>query len=127
MKKLDNRLENLALCPNKSVHQKAHYSLEQIGMDFVRAGFVEYDLKSHTYVAHNKLRELLEHPEEGNQQPSGESDLPEGSTTSSNSVSDTMKDHERGALRLELRGPGTPYGPFSGVDIRELILSDDIV
>jgi len=99
--KLDNRLENLALCPDKSVHQKAHHSLEQIGMELVKAGLVQYDLESHTYVAHDKLRELLGHPEEGNQQPSLESDLSEGSTTSSNSVSDTMKNHERGAAKLK--------------------------
>jgi hypothetical protein len=48
-------------------------------------------------MAHYKLRELLGPPEEGNQQPSKEGDLPEGSTTSSNGVTDTMKDHERGA------------------------------
>jgi|15BtaG_2_1085339.scaffolds.fasta_scaffold00211_20 hypothetical protein len=99
--KLDNRLENLALCPNKSVHQKAHYSLEQIGMELVKAGLVWYSHETNTYyVAHDKLRELLGHPEEGNQQPSPGREPSEGSTTSSNSVSDTMKDHERGAPKL---------------------------
>jgi hypothetical protein len=44
-----------------------------------------------------KLRELLETPEEDNQQPSLESNLSEGSTTSSYGPSGTMKDHERGA------------------------------
>lgn len=44
-----------------------------------------------------KLRELLENPEEGNQQPSLGGDPSEGSTTSSNGLSETMKDQERGA------------------------------
>lgn len=44
----------------------------------------------------SKFRELLENPEEGNQQPSLGSDPSEGSTTSSNGLFETMKDHERG-------------------------------
>nr|BDD46168.1 hypothetical protein 6 [bacterium] len=97
--KLNNSLDNLDLCKNKSEHQKAHHSLELIGLELFKAGLVRYDKKSHTYyVAHQKLRELLGHPEEGNQQPSPGSDPSEGSTTSSNGLSETMKDHERGAL-----------------------------
>jgi hypothetical protein len=56
--KSNNRLDNLALCENKSIHQKAHHSLEMIGLKLYKAGLVEYDLESHTYVAHQKLREL---------------------------------------------------------------------
>lgn len=64
-------------------------------------------------------RELLETPEEDNQQPSLESDLSEGSTTSSNSVSDTMKDHERGApfqinQRVKYLGSNTRYNDMIG-------------
>lgn len=44
-----------------------------------------------------KPRELLESPEEGNQQPSLGSDPSEGSTTSSHDLSEIMKDHERAA------------------------------
>jgi hypothetical protein len=42
-------------------------------------------------------RELLGSPEEDDQQPSPESNLSEGSTTSSNVLTENMKDHERGA------------------------------
>jgi len=98
--KLNNQLENLDLCKNKSVHQKAHHSLEIIGLELFKAGFVKYDRKTHTYyVAHQKLRELLGHPEVDNQQPSLKSDLSEGSTTSSNDVINIMKDHERAAVK----------------------------
>lgn len=79
--KLNNQLDNLALCKNKSEHQKAHYSLEIIALELYKAGFIEYDSESHTYVAHQKLREMLGSPEEDNQQPSKESNLLEGSTT----------------------------------------------
>jgi hypothetical protein len=121
--KLDNRLENLDLCETKSVHQKAHHSLELIGLDFFKAGFVKYDKESHTYyVAHQKLREFLGHPEEGNQKPSLESNLSEGSTTSSNVLSENMKDHERGA-------PGPFKRGEDGISstLISLMLGDDIV
>ena len=48
-------------------------------------------------VADIKLCELLEHPEADNQQPSLESDLLEGPTTSENGLSETMSHHERRA------------------------------
>jgi len=53
-------------------------------------------------VAHDKLRELLGHPEEGNQQPSPGREPSEGSTTSENVVSDDMNHHERGASNFSI-------------------------
>lgn len=49
------------------------------------------------YMAVGKLRELLEQPEEANQQPSGSSDTPEGSTTRCESLMEMINTHERGA------------------------------
>ena len=110
--KLNNDFENLALCANKSEHQRAHASLEHIGLELYKAGLVWYSHETNTYyVAHQKLRELLGHPEEGNQQPSLESDLSEGSTTSSNDVSDVMKGHERGAHK-------DPYAHIPPIKVR---------
>lgn len=99
--KLNNRLENLDLCPTKGVHTKAHHSLESLGFLLLKAGYAYYDRNTHTYVAHDKLCELLEHPEEGDQQPSKRSDSFEGSTTSLYDVSDIMKSHERRALKSD--------------------------
>ena len=48
-----------------------------------------------------KSRELLETPEEDNQQPSLEREPSEGSTTSSHNVKDVMKNHERGTTKLK--------------------------
>ena len=98
--KLDNRIENLDLCESEKQHRQAHISLEQTAIELVQAGLLEYDRDTKSYGVSKKLRELLEHPEEGNQQPSPESDLSEGSTTSSYVLSENMKDHERGALRF---------------------------
>lgn len=60
--KLNNNLENLALLDSAS-HKGTHYSLQTIGYDLVKSGLVVFDKESSKYVAHDKLRELLEHPE----------------------------------------------------------------
>lgn len=99
--KLDNRIENLDLCSSEKEHREAHTSLEKLGMLLVRAGLVKYDRDSKSYGESEKLRELLEHPEEGNQQPSSGGDSLEGSTTRSNGVTNTMRAHERGALDID--------------------------
>lgn len=82
-----------------------------------------------------KLRELLEHPEEDNQQPSLSSNTPEGSETRSE-LPKGKKAHEHEAS-MNFKDPMWAvqangrtlyynlYGPFSGIDIR--LLLDDIV
>lgn len=66
--KLNNLLHNLFLT-NHQGHRLAHQSLQEIGYVLFKAGLVRFDRKSGRYVAHRKLRELLGHPGEGNQQP----------------------------------------------------------
>lgn len=79
-RKTDNRLENLWLT-NYGGHKDAHQSLQEVGYALVEAGLVMFDPTTGEYKAHVKLRELLEHPEAGNQQPSTDSNVGEGSTT----------------------------------------------
>ena len=75
----------------------------------------------------SKLRELLENPEEDNQQPSLESNLSEGSTTSSHGPSGTMKDHERGASYYpKISIDPIPTKGISGM-VKLMIGDDDIV
>lgn len=90
----------------------------------------------------SKPRELLENPEEDNQQPSLGGDSSEGSTTSLNDLTEIMKDHERAASKPKSQSIFDPYwaatesngktrwynrfGPFSGVDIQcEILKTDD--
>lgn len=86
--KCNNTLENLVLCPNNQYHSLIHCSLEIVAMEYVRAGWISYDKDTNRYMAHNKLRELLETPPEDNQQPSLESNLSEGSETRDESFKD---------------------------------------
>jgi hypothetical protein len=67
--KLDNDISNLFLT-NKSDHRKIHNSLRDIGYKLYEAGLIFFDKKTQTYQADDKLRELLENPNKGNQQPS---------------------------------------------------------
>lgn len=80
--KLDNRLENLYLCSDQSFHRKIHQSLDVASLSLLQLGIVRFDTTTGSYeVAHDKLRELLGHLEEGNQQPSLKGNLQEGSET----------------------------------------------
>lgn len=85
--KLNNGLENLYLMENGG-HTRTHQTLQHIGYQLVRAGLVYFDHETSSYMAGDKLRELLEHPGEGNQQPSRGSDPAEGSTTRRESLRD---------------------------------------
>lgn len=80
--KLNNEMSNLHLVDHKK-HRDAHQTLQEIGYKLVKSGLVNFDKNNNCYVAHDKLRELLETPEMDNQQPSDGGDAVEGSTTSS--------------------------------------------
>jgi hypothetical protein len=97
LNKLDNNPDNLFVCNNESQHQSLHMQLQSIAKMLLQANLIVFDKTSNTYVADIKLCELLEHPEADNQQPSLESDLSEGSTTSENNLSEIMSHHERRA------------------------------
>ena len=97
--KTNNKLDNLVLVQNNSIHKKAHFSLETLGFELVKAGYINYDRENHIYVAHNKLRELLETPLEDNQQPSLESNFLEGSETSDESLGDNKFTTSAGHLQ----------------------------
>ena len=81
-----------------------------------------------------KLRELLEHPAEDNQQPNLENNFREGSETRLNDPNRIMKTHERGAFPNDLEPYTREYSNrweiYRGVDIQELLnkmRNDDIV
>ena len=79
--KQDNRLENLWVSTH-SEHRKAHISLIDIGFQLTQSGVITFDKELGVYiVADIKLRELLEHPEVDNQQPSLSGNALEGSET----------------------------------------------
>lgn len=68
--KLDNSPNNLHICTEKE-HRIAHNSLQDICYSLYNMGIVHFDNSTHQYyVAHDKLRELLERLAEDNQQPS---------------------------------------------------------
>ena len=79
--KINNDLDNLVLLPSESSHQQVHNSLYRLSLGLIQAGLITFDRRSNTYMAVDKLRELLEQPEEADQQPSLESNFLEGSTT----------------------------------------------
>lgn len=79
--KQNNRIDNLVLLENESAHRKLHMSLYGLSALLIKRGLIECDRQSLSYVAVGKLRELLEQPEEVNQQPSSGGDPFEGSTT----------------------------------------------
>lgn len=81
--KLNNSPTNLDLLSSEKEHRQSHLSLEQIAVELLQAGHIQYN--NGKYVAKEKVRELLEHPEEGNQQPSLVRNNLKGSTTSSES------------------------------------------
>lgn len=66
--KLNNVLKNLFVTDHAG-HRRAHQSLQEIGYLLFKSGLVTFNKKSGRYMAHRKLRELLGHPGEGNQQP----------------------------------------------------------
>lgn len=79
--KTNNDLANLALLPSEQAHKGAHVSLAEVGLLLLQKGLIGYDRNTNRYMAMDKLRELLEQPEEANQQPSRNGDDPKGSTT----------------------------------------------
>ena len=66
--KLDNRIGNLYLASSEQPHRLLHVQLHSLALQLVRKGLIDFE--NGQYVANVKLRELLEHPEEDNQQPS---------------------------------------------------------
>ena len=86
--KQNNKLENLVLLTNEKEHRAAHNSLYSLSCLLVRQGVIVFDRRTNSYKAVDKLRELLEQPEEANQQPSQEGNLLEGSTTRCESQAD---------------------------------------
>lgn len=101
--KLDNDPDNLLLCSSDKEHRTIHNQLEQLSMKLVQAGIINFNKNTNRYeMADIKLRELLEHLEEDNQQPSLESNLSEGSETRLNDPYRIMKTHEREAPTLIL-------------------------
>lgn len=79
--RLNNDIENLVVLKHSQHHRITHQSLQEIGYELVKSGLVVFDRKNNKYVAHLKLRELLEHLEADNQQPSTDGDDCEGSET----------------------------------------------
>lgn len=75
--KTNNELENLALLTNESQHRNVHNSLYNLSCFLVQKGLIGFDRNSNTYMAVDKLRELLEQPEEANQQPSDDGNVVE--------------------------------------------------
>lgn len=127
--KLNNSLNNLWLCDH-SKHRTAHQSLQEIGYLLIKNKLIHFNTTTGQYEADIKLCELLEQPEEVNQQPSLESDLLEGSTTSENVLFENMNHHERRAslVKIEKVFPNYKlFGPFSGIDVRSYLIDDDIV
>jgi hypothetical protein len=84
--KLNNRPDNLDIFSSEKDHRNSHLSLYRIAVKLLQTGYIFYE--DGEYVANVKLRELLEHPEEDNQQPSLNSNILEGSETSSESYMD---------------------------------------
>ncbi len=81
--KLNNNFNNLDILQSENEHRQAHLSLEKIAIELLKTGHISYN--NGKYVANVKLRELLEHPHEDNQQPSLISNDLEGSETRSES------------------------------------------
>lgn len=82
--KLNNDIDNLYITDNKHHHQ-IHYSLFDTCRELIHLQLIIFDKKANKYVAHDKLRELLEHLVEDNQQPSLDGDIKKGSETSGES------------------------------------------
>lgn len=78
--KTNNLISNLWLT-DFSGHKNAHNSLQILGYQLIRKGLIVFDKNTGEYVADDKLRELLGHPDEGNQQPSLSGNALEGSET----------------------------------------------
>lgn len=69
--KLNNTLDNLFLCKSESEHRNIHASFEKQFSKLISDGLIIFNTETKKYeMAHIKLRELLETPEEDNQQPS---------------------------------------------------------
>ena len=74
----NNSLANLAVLSSHLHHRGSHQSLQEIGYQLVKCGFVIFDQEIGKYVAHDKLRELLEHPDRA---ISSQAEKSEGSET----------------------------------------------
>jgi hypothetical protein len=98
--KQNNNIENLVLLENESAHRKLHASLYKLSALLVKKGLIECDRLTLSYVAVDKLRELLEQPEEVNQQPSLGGDSFEGSTTRCESQVDDNASTSAGRVSL---------------------------
>jgi len=79
--KTDNDVDNLLLVKDSSEHRDIHNSLYQIAYNLIDKKLIHFDHNKKQYVADLKLRELLGYPGEGNQQPSLDGDILEGSET----------------------------------------------
>lgn len=79
--KQNNCIDNLYLTDDPG-HKVAHYSIQEVGYQLYKEGILTFNRATGRYeVARDKLRELLEHPGEGNQQPSPDGNNREGSET----------------------------------------------
>jgi len=96
--KLNNDVDNLLLCSSDKEHRALHNQLENLSMKLIRSGIIVFNKQTNRYeMADIKLRELLEHLEEDNQQPSLGSNSSEGSETRLNGPNGIMETHEREA------------------------------
>ena len=75
--KTNNKLKNLYICTSHKHHQNIHSQLERLSMDLVKLGIFKFDHEKGQYYIDpyacegiSKLGELLENPEEDNQQRS---------------------------------------------------------
>lgn len=59
--KLNNSPDNLQVLPSEKAHGAIHTQLDDLAYSLIKAGLIQFDGKA--YVAVDKLRELLEHPE----------------------------------------------------------------
>lgn len=80
--RINNNVDNLVLLKSNKEHNKVHHSLQKIGYELYKKGFLSFDKEKKEYtVAHVKFRELLGLLEADNQQPSLNRDVLEGSET----------------------------------------------
>lgn len=79
--KQNNKISNLCLLKDAQQHRQVHINLQRLSMKLVQNGLISFNKESLEYTAVDKLRELLEQPEEVNQQPSFDGNVIEGSTT----------------------------------------------
>jgi hypothetical protein len=89
-----NNIETNLWLTNHDGHRAAHVSLQALGYKLIRSGLISF--VDGQYVADLKLRELLEQPDEANQQPSRDGDASEGSETRGASFKDNKSSTSAG-------------------------------